>query len=129
MTTERLASTVYLEREGKAKTGYTWHHVTRWFSPEEAAVLTHMTLVLMDALWVAKVRYLGVDPPSRMPWVSGEALDGLRNIKRDGPVFKWRRQVATQAPARPEADQQSGASDVTDTERTELEIGAQVPRL
>ena len=49
---------VYLEREGKAKTGYTWHHVTHWFSPEEAALLTHVSLVLMDALWAVAIEKL-----------------------------------------------------------------------
>lgn len=88
---------VFLEREGKAKTGYTWHHVTRWFSPEEAALLTHVALILMDALWtVAKVRYLDHAPPARMRWVSGEVFDVLSKIKRGGPIQTWRRQVATE---------------------------------
>ena len=93
---------VYLEREGKAKTGYTWHHVTRWFSPQEAALLTHVALILMDALWtVAKVRYLDHAPPERMRWVNGAVLDALGKINRGGPVQTWRRQVATETVGRP----------------------------
>ena len=90
-------SAVYLEREGKAKTGYIWHHVTRWFSPEEAALLTHVALILMDALWaVAKVRYLNHAPPNRMRWINGALFDALGKIERGGPVRTWRRQVATE---------------------------------
>lgn len=93
---------VYLEREGRAKTGYTWHHVTRWFSPEEAALLTHVSLILMDALWtVAKIRYLDHAPPERMQWVNGDVLEALSKIKRGGPVQTWRRQVATETINRP----------------------------
>ena len=93
---------VYLEREGKAKTGYTWHHVTHWFSPEEAALLTHVSLVLMDALWaVAKVRYLGAAPPERMRWVDAGLFEALRQMKRGGPLRVWPRQVATQPPRPP----------------------------
>lgn len=102
---------VYLEREGKAKTGYTWHHVTRWFSPEEAALLTHVSLILMDALWaVAKVRYLDQAPPVRMQWINGEVFDALGKIERGGPIQTWRRQVATEMADRPRAEEGTGDS-------------------
>lgn len=93
---------VYLEREGKAKTGYNWHHVTRWFSPEEAALLTHLALILMDALWAcAKVRYLDHAPPNRMRWINGGVFEALRNIEPGGPIQTWRRQVATEIVVQP----------------------------
>ncbi len=102
---------VYLEREGKAKTGYTWHHVTRWFSPEEAAPLTHVSLILMDALWtVAKVRYLDHAPPAQVQWINGEVFEALRKIERGGPIQTWRRQVATETVRRPRANEGPGDS-------------------
>lgn len=102
---------VYLEREGKAKTGYTWYHVTRWFTPEEAALLTHVALILMDALWsVAKVRYLDHTPPERMRWINGDVFDALGRIKRGGPIQMWRRQVATEMINRPPAEEGPGNS-------------------
>lgn len=89
----------YLEREGKAKTEYSFHHVTRWFSPEEAALLTHASLILMDALWeVAKFRYLHADPPARLRWIDSGLFEALRQVRHGGPVQVWRRQVATQPP-------------------------------
>lgn len=90
---------VYLERKGKAKTGYTYDHVTRWFSAEEAALLTHVSLVLMDALWVvAKARHLGSNLPERIRWIDSSLFEALRHFKRGGPVQTWRHQVATQPP-------------------------------
>lgn len=104
---------VYLEREGQAKTGYTWHHVTRWFSPEETALLTHVALILMDAIWaVAKVRYLKHAPPDRMRWINGDVFDALGKIKRGGPIQTWRRQVATEMINRPQAGEDPGDSPV-----------------
>lgn len=99
-------SAVYLEREGKAKTDYTWYHVTRWFSPEEAALLTHSALLLMDALWaVAKTRYLDHPPPKQIRWINGDLFEALDNIKRGGgPIHTWRRQVATEKVRRPQAE-------------------------
>ena len=102
---------VYLEREGKAKTGYTWYHVTRWFKPEESALLTHVALILMDALWsVAKVRYLDHAPPERMRWINGDVFDALDRIKRGDPIQMWRRQVATEMINRPRSEEGPGDS-------------------
>ncbi|CAI9418006.1 hypothetical protein [Nocardioides sp. T2.26MG-1] len=107
-------SAVYLEREGKARTGYTWHHVTRWFSPEEAALLTHTALILMDALWtVAKVRYLNHAAPDRMRWINPDVFEALSKIKRGGPVQTWRRQVATETVARSGTDDDRKGSPAT----------------
>lgn len=93
-----------MEREGTRKTGWTWFQATQWLSPEQAAFLTHLAIIQMDALWtVAKHRYLGEPRPERLQLVSGEALDAVRSFTRSGPLRSFRRTVATERPPGPDA--------------------------
>jgi hypothetical protein len=97
----------FLEREGARKTGYTWYHRTQWVNAEQAAWLTHMVVVQMDALWtVAQWRYLDVEPPGgQLQLVTNEALDALRTgFQQSGSIRMFRRVVAREDPDAPTPD-------------------------
>lgn len=87
---------VYLEREGKVKTGATWFQKTQWASPEKAAWLTHLAILQMEQLWtVARWHYLGGPRPDRLRIINAAALDVLKDF---GGGTSFRRSVATEGP-------------------------------
>lgn len=88
---------VFLEREGRRKTGYTWFHKSQWLSPEKSVWLTQLALIQMDALWtMARWHYLDQPPPDRLQVLGGEALEALKTFNLGGPLQSFRREVATE---------------------------------
>ena len=102
------AAMVFLEKEEKSKGEWTWYHKSQWLNAQQAALLTHLAVVQMEALWtVARARYLG-KPLEPFEVVDNDAIEhALKGFSTDCGILTWRRAVATERTATSSPDTSS----------------------
>jgi len=93
-------SVSFLESRKRPGSEVVWSQTTKWFSIQQAMLLTNLAITQMEALWqVARARYVDADLAG-VAMVTKEAIDtALFEMRPAGVIFRFSHQVAVVKPA------------------------------